>query len=181
MSLNLYLYLLYYIILLIVFNLQSFIGFLIILEISTITFIILNIINNNNNSSSKFYKSQKYIYMIYFSLINIMDTYYLALFNFQVKYVNLLHNFFKPLFNDFKGTYITYYNQNSFFVSLIVIFFLIVTIGILWVSFEKFANKIKKIGLINWFFTKFFKKPEPVKYDYSSKVNKFCSNTKKLF
>jgi len=171
-AINLYIFLLICIITFLLFGLNSFIGFLILVEISTITFIVVLIFNFSNFFNYIFYKNY-YYYLILLFIFMFIDTKYYYYFNFNINYIFYYKFFYLTLWNDFIGMYMYIYGDKLLFLIFVALIFLFLTFGI---SLLIKLTFFQKILYITNFKQKVITSWENFKFSFFQKIEFWNSN-----
>ncbi len=152
-ALNLYIFLFFLIIAFNLFGFNSFVGFLILVELTTITFIVLLIFNFSNYFTVRFTQKQ-YILLLIFLVVCVFDRNYCYVFPLSLESFSYYHLFLQPTWNDFVGIYLYMFFDNSFFMIITGVVFYLVTIGFIYLF--KFIF-VQKIFNLTFFRVKFLK------------------------
>lgn len=156
-ALNLYIFLFFLIIAFSLFGFNSFIGFLILVELTTVTFIVV-LIFNFSNFFNYVVKLKKYYFILLILVVAYFDKSYSLLFLNASEYFSYYLLYLFPIWNDFIGIYLYIFYDNSFFMIAVGLCFFFITIGLIFIFKLIFIKKIFNISQLQIKFLKNLKK-----------------------
>lgn len=166
-ALYLYIYILYILFIFLIFGYNQYIGFLLIIEFTAITFII-SIIAEFNFSIFLENKLYNIYYIISILFISIFINYHFFYkFNYYSYYYNYYNNFIYYINNDIIGIYNLLFKNFNSYIIILYLSFLIFTLILIYFFFNYITPLIiKKTYNILYYIIKYIKNKKYIKNNY---------------
>lgn len=148
-TINLYMFLLYLVAMFSFFGLNPYIGFLVLVELMTITYITILVLNFTNYFSfTNKNKFNKYVIYLMFIIYPCVADYYL-IFWVSDDLIFSYYDFYDfILTNDFIGIYIYLYFDNVLFMLSIATSFILFSVLFIKIIFVSFIEKVKNMSIL---------------------------------